>query len=131
MKKQNITIAVVEDHALMRQCTCFRLSMLGYKVAIEAENGKRFLDHLNGSRIPDICLLDINMPVMNGFETINHLKQQWPQMKVVFLSMHNEACYYQKAMHLGADGFVCKDASCKELESALLKIIYEEQAVCA
>ncbi|HEY8896263.1 MAG TPA: response regulator transcription factor [Niastella sp.] len=117
--KKAVTIAVADDHPIMRQCTTFRLSMLGYKVVVEAENGKKLLDHLCGSIAPDICLLDINMPVMGGFETISHLKQNWPGMKVLFLSMHNETQYYDKAIALGADGFITKDAPFKELESAL------------
>jgi DNA-binding NarL/FixJ family response regulator len=127
--KKAVTIAVVEDHLIMRQCTTFRLSMLGYRVIFEAENGKELLKCLDEFIAPDICLLDINMPVMNGFETIRHLKRNWPNMKVVFLSMHNEKSYRQKAMQLGADGFIAKDASFKELEATLLKLAHKEQIV--
>lgn len=125
--KKAVTIAVADDHLIMRQCTTFRVSMLGYQVVVEAENGKKLLEHLNDSFTPDICLLDINMPEMGGFETINHLKQNWPDMKVVFLSMHNEAQYYDKAIELGADGFITKDAPFKELERTLQKLINKKK----
>jgi DNA-binding NarL/FixJ family response regulator len=125
--KKAVTIAVAEDHPVMRQCTTFRLSMLGYKVIFEAENGKELLEYLDSFIAPDICLLDINMPIMDGFETIRHLKRNWPNAKVMFLSMHNELCYRQKAMQLGADGFITKDASFKELEATLLKLVHKEQ----
>jgi len=131
MQKKPVTVAIVEDHLLMRQCTHFRLSMLGYKVVLEAENGQRFLDQLNDSPTPDICLLDINMPIMNGFETIVHLKKKWPNMKVPFLSMNNESAYFRKSMELGADGFVKKDAPIDELKKALLTLTGKQAAVAA
>jgi DNA-binding NarL/FixJ family response regulator len=131
MQKEPVTVAIVEDHVLMRQCTNFRLSMLGYKVILEAENGQRFLDQLNDSPTPDICLLDINMPIMNGFETIVHLKKKWPDMKVLFLSMHDESAYFKKSMELGADGFVKKDAPVDELKNVLLALSGKQAAIAA
>jgi DNA-binding NarL/FixJ family response regulator len=131
MQKEPVTVAIVEDHVLMRQCTNFRLSMLGYKVILEAENGQRFLDQLNDSPTPDICLLDINMPIMNGFETIVHLKKKWPDMKVLFLSMHDESAYFKKSMELGADGFVKKDAPVDELKNLLLALTGKQAAIAA
>jgi DNA-binding NarL/FixJ family response regulator len=125
--KKAVTIAVVEDHPIMRQCTIFRVSMLGYKVILEGQNGKELLEYLDSFIAPDICLLDINMPIMDGFETIRHLKLNWPNTKVMFLSMHNELCYRQKALQLGADGFITKDATFKELKAALLNLVNKEQ----
>jgi DNA-binding NarL/FixJ family response regulator len=124
-----ITIAIVEDHLDMRQLTNLRLSLLGYKVVLEAENGQKFLDQLNHAQAPDICMLDINMPVMNGFETIVHLKKKWPTMIVVFLSMHEEDAYIKRSMDLGADGFIKKDASMAELKTTLLNIANKQKAV--
>jgi DNA-binding NarL/FixJ family response regulator len=121
MKNQPVTIAIVEDHFVMRQLTNYRLSRLGYKVVLEAENGQIFLDQLNNLQAPDICILDINMPIMNGFETIIHLKKGWPDMKVIFLSMHEEDSYIKKSMELGADGFIKKDAPFEELKKTLLR----------
>jgi DNA-binding NarL/FixJ family response regulator len=87
----------------------------------------RAANRLDDNIVPDICLLDINMPVMDGFETIRHLKRNRPNAKVMFLSMHNEPGYRQKAMQLGADGFITKDATFKELEAALLKLVNKVQ----
>ena len=88
MKKENpITIAVVDDNALIRESVKFRLKSSGYNVIIEAENGQEFLDKLQKSNTPDICVLDINMPVMDGLETTIHLKKEWPAMKIIFFSM--------------------------------------------
>ena len=118
-----VTIAIVDDHAMLRQAINLRLSLLGYKVVLEAENGQDFLDNLPKLPTPPaICLLDINMPVMDGFETAIELKKNWPSIKILFFSMHNSNAFVCKARQLGADGFLTKDASFEELKQALLKV---------
>lgn len=120
---QPVTIAIVDDHAMLRQAINLRLSLLGYKVILEAENGKVFLDDLPKLPAPpDICLLDINMPVMDGFETAMELKKNWPHIKILFFSMHNSNAFVSKASQIGADGFLSKDASLEELKQALKKV---------
>jgi DNA-binding NarL/FixJ family response regulator len=114
------TIAIVDDHSMFRQAISFRLTLLGYKVVLDAENGKDFLDQLPKLPAPpDVCLLDINMPVMDGFETATQLKKNWPQIKIVFFSMHNSRSYVSKAKQIGADGFLSKDATADELKKML------------
>ena len=120
---QPVTIAIVDDHAMLRQAINLRLNLLGYKVILEAENGKVFLDDLPKlPASPDICLLDINMPVMDGFETAIELKKNWPHIKILFFSMHNSNAFVSKANQIGADGFLSKDASLEELKQALKKV---------
>ena len=77
MKRElpDVKIAIVDDNALIRESVKFRLNSLGYNVVMEAENGKEFLDKLHPQTAPDICVLDINMPVMDGLETTVHLKK--------------------------------------------------------
>jgi DNA-binding NarL/FixJ family response regulator len=117
---QLVTIALVDDHSMLRQAISLRLSLLGHKIVLEAENGKDFLDQLPKlPEPPDVCLLDINMPVMDGFETAIILKRDWPQIKVVFFSMHNSKSFVNKAKQIGADGFLSKDATLEELKQAL------------
>jgi len=122
--KNQLTIAVVDDHALVRKAVNFRLTGMGYKVVIEAENGKQFLDQLEEhSSSPDICLLDINMPVMNGFETAIQLKKKWPAIKILFFSMQNGSVYMKQAREAGGDGYLCKDASSEEFNKALYALL--------
>jgi len=118
---QLVTMAIVDDHMMLRQAMSLRLTLLGYRVVLEAENGEDFLDKLAKlSDLPDVCLLDINMPVMDGFETATVLKANWPQIKIVFFSMHNSKSFINKAKKIGAEGFLSKDASLDELKKALL-----------
>ena len=121
---QPVTIAIVDDHAMLRQAINMRLSLLGYKVVLEAENGKEFLDQLSHlPKPPEICLLDINMPVMDGFEAAIELKKSWPYIKILFFSMHNSRSFISKAQQIGADGFLSKDASIEDLKQALSKAL--------
>ncbi len=122
MRNQS-TIAVVDDHALLRKAVNYRLTGLGYKVVLEAENGKQFLDILEENPSPDICLLDINMPVMNGFETAVQIKKKWPSIKILFFSMQNGSVYMNRAKEVGADGYICKDASSEEFNRALYALL--------
>jgi len=128
MKKElPITVAVVDDNALIRESVKFRLKSLGHNVVMEAENGKEFLDKLHLNTAPDICVLDINMPVMDGLETTVHLKKQWPGIKIIFFSMEDSSIYINKGIQLGADGFVAKDAPFNELNNMLISIVNQSQ----
>ena len=126
-KQAAFTIALVDDHALMRKTVHFRLSRMGYEVTMEAENGKQFLEQLEGAPSPTLCLLDIDMPVMNGFETAVQLKQKWPGIKILFFSMQNSSGYVKKAREIGADGYICKDASTEELNKTLFEVLHKPQ----
>jgi DNA-binding NarL/FixJ family response regulator len=121
---QLVTVAIVDDHAMLRQAINLRLSLLGYKIVLEAENGKIFLDQLRVLPTPPhICLLDINMPVMDGFEAAIELKKNWPAIKILFFSMHNSKAYVSRAHQIGADGFLSKDASLEDLKKAFDKAL--------
>jgi len=121
---QLVTVAIVDDHAMLRQAINLRLSLLGYKIVLEAENGQEFLDQLPKLPAPpDVVLLDINMPVLDGFDTAIALKKNWPLVKILFFSMHNSKAYVSKAEKIGADGFLAKDASFEELKKAFSKVL--------
>lgn len=121
---QLVTVAIVDDHAMLRQAINLRLSLLGYKIVLEAENGQVFLDQLvKLPAAPDICLLDINMPVMDGFDTAVALKKNWPGIKILFFTMHNSKAYVLRARQIGAEGFLSKDASFEELKQAFDKVL--------
>lgn len=100
-------------------------------MVLEVENGLKFPDQLSEAQAQHLCMLDFNMPIKNGFETIVHLKKNWPNLIVAFLSMHEEDRYYERSMDLGADGFVKKDAPMEELKNTALKLTNKQMAFAA
>ncbi|MBN2262576.1 MAG: response regulator transcription factor [Prolixibacteraceae bacterium] len=118
-KKKNITILIVEDHVMFRESIRFILSSSEkYEVIGVASNGREFLDELT-QRIPDIVLMDIDMPVMNGIDATQEAILKYPDLKVLALSMHGDHGHYKKMIEAGAKGFVLKSAGINQLSAAI------------
>jgi DNA-binding NarL/FixJ family response regulator len=94
-----------------------------YQVIGEASNGKQFLELLEKG-IPDLVLLDINMPVMDGIEAATIAQKQYPELKIITLSMYGEEDYYYKMVNAGVKGFVLKNSDIKEVKTAL-DVVYD------
>ncbi len=125
--QERIHLAVVEDITLLRQGICHILTSFDdYQVDIEADNGKVALEKLRAfdGRI-DICLLDINMPEMDGHTTIALLKKEFPQVKVLILSMYDDDHNVIRMLRNGANGYLLKSAGTDEIKLAL-KNVYEK-----
>jgi len=122
-----INIAIVDDNAFIRETVKFQLKLLGYNVVVEAENGREFLDKLGSNTTPDICVMDINMPVMDGLETTARLKKIRPSIKVIFFSSEDSSEFAPKGLALGAEGFIAKDAPFAELNDLLLSVMNRPQ----
>lgn len=125
MKENKISsIAVVDDHDFFRRETINVLLALGFDVNFQACNGREFLDILaNENSMPDVCLLDINMPIMDGFETTRYLHEQHPHIKILAYSMFNDKERIEKITSLGAHGFIEKDAGPDQLRQAILDLL--------
>ncbi len=120
MKK--IRILLADDHPLIREG--FR-AVLGktehFEIVAEAENGKDLLK-LAGELHPDIILMDISMPMMNGFEAMKSLNLQYPLIKFIMLTMHEEREYVLQALKGGASGYLLKNIDRFELERAIVTV---------
>jgi DNA-binding NarL/FixJ family response regulator len=119
MMNYNISVAIVEDLTLVR--TAFRKLLTSFgRVAkvYEAGNGQELISLLGNVSI-DIVLLDLNMPVMNGEETCIFLKQNYPSIKVLVLSMYNDRFRIEWMIRLGANGFLSKNVDVDEVEEAI------------
>ena len=121
MKKHKIII--VDDHQLFRNGLKFILNeMNDVQVVGEASNGKEFLDLLDFG-LPDLVLMDINMPVMNGVNASKAALENYPDLNILVLSMYGESEYYNTMIDIGVKGFILKDVDNKELRDAIDKII--------
>jgi DNA-binding NarL/FixJ family response regulator len=122
-----ITIAMADDHAMLRQALANMIETFGdYKVVIQAENGKELINAISkASSHPDIALLDISMPEMNGIDTAAHLQQYYPQIKVLAVSMMDDENAIIKMIKNGAKGYVLKDAEPSELRQALYDVYHK------
>jgi DNA-binding NarL/FixJ family response regulator len=87
---KDVKVAIIDDNEVMRDCMNQCLSLWGYSVIIQACNGKDFFDKVDEENLPNIYIVDINMPYMNGHETINILKKTWPNIKTIIFSMEIE-----------------------------------------
>lgn len=118
-----IKIALVDDHVILRKSLSVLIGMLqDFNVMMEAGNGKEFIDQLNKDNIPDIVLMDITMPVMDGVETTKWIKQNHPNIKVVALSMIKNDLIIIRMLKNGARGYILKDCEPEELRYALREV---------
>jgi len=117
------TVVLVDDHVLLRNGLASLVKNLGYDVVFEADNGKDFLDKLKTKPLPDLVLMDINMPVMDGYSTTAWLRDNYPQVKVVALSTMESETAIIKMIKSGAKGYVLKDAEPEELKLAFEEVM--------
>ncbi|HET6996361.1 MAG TPA: response regulator transcription factor [Chitinophagaceae bacterium] len=113
-------IALVDDHALLRNgLASIVRSFDGYAVSMEADNGKDFIEQLKTSPPPDIVLLDINMPEMNGIETAIWMKKNLPAAKILVLSVMDTDAVIISMLKHGARGYILKDSKPAIFKQAL------------
>jgi DNA-binding NarL/FixJ family response regulator len=123
MTHHHTRIIIVDDHKLFRNGLRFILSEIeGVEVIGEASNGKEFLELLKYLK-PDIVLMDISMPVMNGVEASREALETYPNLKILVLSMFGEDAYYNTMIDIGVKGFILKDSDNSELKNAIHSII--------
>jgi DNA-binding NarL/FixJ family response regulator len=113
-------IALVDDHVLLRNgLASIVRSFDGYAVLLEADNGKEFIEQLKTSPAPDIVLLDINMPEMNGIETAIWMKKNLPAAKILVLSVMDTDTVIISMLKHGARGYILKDSKPAIFKQAL------------
>src|SRR3978361_1359656 len=115
------SIAIVDDHLLIAKAIGSMIdSFPRYTVLYEAEHGKALVDKFrNPKNIPDIVLLDISMPVMDGFETAKWITVNHPAVLILALSMQDDEISLIKMVKAGAKGYLLKNIHPNELEKAL------------
>ncbi len=117
-----ITIIIVDDHAIFREGLHFVLSQSeSFQVIGEACNGNEFLKLLDTMK-PDIVLMDISMPEMDGIQATELALARFPDLKVITLSSFGQEIYYYKMIKAGVMGFIQKKSGKKELEEAIITV---------
>jgi DNA-binding NarL/FixJ family response regulator len=123
---KHIKVMICEDHSLFREGIKSHInSKDGIKCVGEAENGAQLLhmlEHASEEKFPDIVLLDINMPVMDGMETIKRLKESYESIKVIVLTMHDQVSMVSKMMSLGANSYVPKTEASDQIVKAIVSV---------
>lgn len=124
-----VKIMITDDHSMIREGLKNLLELDGdIEVIAEAENGEECLEKLSTVK-PDVLLLDINMPKMNGLQVLQSLKDRKSKIKVLVLTVHNETEYLMKAVDIGINGYVLKDSESAELKKAIFAIVDGEDYI--
>jgi DNA-binding NarL/FixJ family response regulator len=120
-----ITISITDDHEIVREGFVSLLnSFEDLEVIHDTSNGQELLDRLHNATLPDVILLDIDMPVLDGIETLKILRDTYGDLvKVLCLSMHEEYFIVQNLLELGANGFISKTATSDEVKNALFTVM--------
>ena len=124
--EDRIKVAIADDHHLFR--TGVRTSLSAYRdiqMVAEAENGMQLLNLLRHIH-PDVVLLDIQMPIMDGLATLPEIKKLYPDVKVIMLSMHNDHSMISRMMELGANSYLTKESDSETIHQAV-KTVHEDE----
>ena len=117
-----IRVLIADDHKMVREGLRRILEFDGeIQVIDEADNGEECIKKIRSSK-PDIVLLDINMPVINGIEALQEIRKKKLKTKVIILTVHNEIEYLLRAVDIGIDGYVLKDSDAHELIRAVTSV---------
>jgi DNA-binding NarL/FixJ family response regulator len=120
-----LRVILADDHALVRAGFRALLREMGLTILAEASNGHEVIQ-LVAQHQPDAVLMDIAMPGLNGLEATAELTRQFPNVRVVIISMHANIEYARRAMQAGAAGYLLKNAKAAELETALTAVAQGE-----
>ena len=120
-----INVAYADDHAIVRKGIISLLDDFTHiKFIAEAENGKVLLEKIAAlDSLPDVCLIDINMPVMNGYELLIEIKKRWPEMPCLVISAFSEDYIIIEFIKMGVNGYLHKSCGPHELNFALQEVL--------
>ncbi len=124
-----VNIMITDDHSIIREGLKQLLELEGdFKVIAEAADGIDCINKLEIVR-PDVLLLDINMPNMNGLEVLQKMKEKKCKVKVLVLTIHSEVEYLLKAVDIGVNGYLLKDSESAELKKAIMAVVHGENYI--
>ncbi len=117
------TVAIADDHHLIRQALIELINRFeGFHVIFDAPDGGQFLAKFKENPVPDIALIDINMPILDGYKTTEFISQNYPTVKPIALSVDDNEESIIKMLRLGAKGYILKDTDTSDFNLALNEI---------
>ena len=117
-----VNILLADDHRMVREgIRCLLENVPEFNIVAEAGDGYECINMVNKTK-PNIVLLDIDMPNMNGIDALRIIKEQKMLCKVIMLTRHNEIDYLMKALEIGCDGYILKESSFDTLKKAIFKV---------
>ena len=116
-------LVLVDDHVLLRNGLAELVKNFGNSVLFEADNGRDFISKLKPGKLPDVVLMDINMPEMDGYETCQWLKTNYSDIRIFALSMYDSESSIIRMLKSGAKGYILKDCEPPELKRAIDAIV--------
>ena len=114
-------VVLADDHALVRQGVRALLEKAGFEVVGEASDGQEALLLVTAVR-PDVAILDIGMPLLNGLDTAREIQKAWPKTKTVLVTRHDEVQYVSEALRAGVKGYVLKNQAATDLVEAIHQV---------
>lgn len=121
-----ITVALADDHILLRTALANLINNFGeFKVIIQASNGNELIAEIQNGKIPKVAILDLNMPEKNGYETAKWLKEHYPEIEVLMLTMYDSDLALIRLLQVGVKGFLKKDIHPTELKFAIKSVAEE------
>jgi DNA-binding NarL/FixJ family response regulator len=124
MNPTKYKIALADDHSLIRRGLVELINSFdNYEVLFDVGNGQELINRIAGGPMPDFAILDVNMPRKDGYETASWLRANYPEIRVLALSMNDEETAIVRMLKNGARGYIFKDAEPGELREALETIL--------
>lgn len=125
-----IKIILADDHALVRTGLKRLIDDVdGLSVIAEAENGNEAVKYVNELK-PDVAILDINMPELNGFQTTEILRRDHSALKIIIISMHSDELFPQRLLKAGANAYLTKDSGIEEISHAIFEVMDNRTYIC-
>ncbi len=125
-----IKIILADDHSLVRTGLKRLLDDVdGFTVVAEADNGNDAILNVK-EHAPDVAILDINMPGLNGIKTTEILRRDFPELKIVIISMHSDELFPQRLIKSGANAYLTKDSGIAEISHAISEVMASRNYIC-
>ena len=121
--RQHIQIAIADDEQLFRSGISFLLQKEPqFQILFEAENGQELIDNLDSNNLPDVILMDLKMPVLNGVESTKYIHKKYPDIKIIALTSYDGKSFITNMINVGASSYLLKNTTPKEVVHTIKEV---------